>query len=132
MSWGYLIMIFFEPANRLSKAEPREVFRKTFIIELVIQIFFLFDCFIDVVLRISLQNKSNSRCKWCFLYNLFKSKKSLFRIIFNIVSFSDFLIYSYNYPGNVFRYSRIIRPIFLALYSKDLRRSVKGLLKTIK
>lgn len=51
----------------------------------------------------------------------------LFKGLFNLVLLLDFIIFISCYPKNTLRFGRIVRPLVLISYSKDLRRTIKGI-----
>lgn len=59
---------------------------------------------------------------------LLSRKKVIWKLVFFLTFLSDFGIYLISYPSNTLRYSRFVRPFILITYSKELRRSVKGIL----
>jgi hypothetical protein len=62
------------------------------------------------------------------LYTLFKKqKKLLFKGLFDLILLLDFAFCIARYPINTLRFGRIVRPLLLISYSKDLRRTIKGI-----
>jgi len=49
-----------------------------------------------------------------------------------MILLSDYANYMFIYPNKTIRYSRAIRSFFLISYSKELRRNLVGILKSVK
>ncbi len=54
-------------------------------------------------------------------------RKLCFKGVFDIILLADFINCVVSYPQNTLRFGRVIRPLVLISYSKDLRRTIKGI-----
>lgn len=108
------ILTFFEKPYPSSSIEATE---GTFITEFIILLGFMIDGSITLTLFITNQQK-----EWRKKLNF----KRISKILVILICFSDFII-SY-VDGNTVRFSRLLRPILMVFYSKDLRRNLKGMI----
>ena len=54
----------------------------------------------------------------------------MFRILALGTILADFLYFYISYPNKILRFARILRACFIILYAKDMRRNLKGILKS--
>ena len=88
---------------------------------------------------------------YAYVLGMIRNKKLTFKTLLNFLFITDFLSFYINYPATPFRYSRFFRPckqkiifffsliIFLIysqvmtiFFSKEMRRTFKGIIKSIK
>ncbi|CAD8055958.1 unnamed protein product [Paramecium primaurelia] len=109
----YQLLTFFEPSfvDQDDQDHPN-----LFIIELIILLFMGIDSCITIVLLLT---KKEGR----FTFN----PKKQFKLIAYYFCLVDFIIHSYE--PTLFRVSKICRTLLMPMYSKDLRRNLKGIFK---
>lgn len=81
---------------------------------------FLVDCCITLILIITKPKDGKS------IFNF----KRMSKLLMFLICFIDFLIHIID--GSLPRISRILRPLYMVYYSKDLRRTLKGIIKASK
>ena len=113
LSCLYVLLTFFEPANRLDTHLTENNWIVFFTIETVIFIFLLVDLIIVLHLKAS-QKHIN------MLENLFSSKKMILHLTFVCILFIDYIIYSKAFPEKSLRFARVLRFYLIVHYSKDL------------
>ncbi|CAD8124310.1 unnamed protein product [Paramecium sonneborni] len=120
-SWMLLsITIFYQILTFFEKAFPDSNYQESysvFIFELVFLIIFAIDFSITFILLATKKNDGG------FQFNT----KRMLKLIFLLICGTDFI--NYQYDQIQIRFSRIIRPILMVFYSKDLRRNLKGIIK---
>ncbi|CAD8077769.1 unnamed protein product [Paramecium sonneborni] len=113
LSLIYQIITFFElPFTDLEKEEDGNVL----IIEGIILTFLGIDSIITIILMIT---KKENRLAF--------NPKRQFKLIIYYTCLIDFIIH--NKEPNTMRFSRILRTLLMPMYSKDLRRNLKGIMK---
>ncbi|CAD8079364.1 unnamed protein product [Paramecium sonneborni] len=109
----YQLMTFFEPSfpNEDSNENPN-----LFVLELIILLFMGIDSCITIVLLLT---KKENR----FSFN----PKRQFKLVAYYFCLVDFILHSYE--PTLVRVSKICRTMLMPMYSKDLRRNLKGIMK---
>jgi hypothetical protein len=127
MSWIYLFLTFFEPTQSSQNLSNDGItFYFLFLCELIILLLFVIDDVLEVIHRSKDQERGKSQH---FLKNFkFVSKSTV-----DICLLTDFILFFafYSKFECYFRFGRILRPIKLCIYSKEMRRQMKAIFKTI-
>ncbi|CAD8206226.1 unnamed protein product [Paramecium pentaurelia] len=108
----YQILTFFEKPFPNSDQLENSLISK---LELGILILLVFDFIITFILLATKKNDGG------FQFNT----KRMLKLIFILLCGMDFI--NYQYDQTQLRFSRMIRPILMIFYSKDLRRNLKGI-----
>mmetsp|Transcript_16614 Transcript_16614/g.14453 ORF Transcript_16614/g.14453 Transcript_16614/m.14453 type:complete len:125 (-) Transcript_16614:4130-4504(-) len=98
----------------------------TITFEIVFILLYGFEVFLEIYHRSNDYKKKGVKER--YLDNL----KIVSKVIFVFLFFLDFLIFYGSLPTLVFRFSRPLRPFSLALYQKQLRRTVTGIIQSMK
>ena len=142
ISWIYIFLAFFEPMNIVElNIITTKRNSELLTVEVVVLFFLIIDNLMDMAQR-KVFSMTNSK----YLISLFRNKKILLKTSINCLFLIDFLHYQISFPESSFRFSRVIRPskrkklseslknlIAMAIfYSKEMRRTFKGIIKSIK
>ncbi len=106
LSWLYLVLIFFEPANRLDKQGLEDLRSYVWLMETAEVI--ILTCFLgDTAMTIFHKFSDNTHS----VYKKFLgSPKFLSNFLVNMALLVDFIIFYSSYPDPVLRFARILRP----------------------
>ncbi|EGR33043.1 hypothetical protein IMG5_062980 [Ichthyophthirius multifiliis] len=121
LSLAYPLLSFFEPANQYDINNQKIYSYK--ISEILSLILFLVDITMEIIHN--LHNYLQS-----FNYQFFSNKKLLWRFLFITILIIDFIYYYSKFTS--LRFARYIRPFLVLFYSKELRRSFKSIIESIR
>ena len=126
ISWIYLLISFLEPGHSTDSSVEIDSFAFIFttICECIILTIFAIDgCFKVFFTIVSTKQTYNSRflCDSVFLVNTIS-------VLCMII---DTMLFHIIYPSTYFRFSRILRPVKVAMESTEVSRTLRALSKTI-